>query len=125
MHAGRPSGPGIHGLGAPSNGRPATLLCKSHGGVTDKDALVRGLAEALSMPTLLYACVLSRISSFALLPACRWVVPLVWTPIVLACIARAFLVPGVLAATTFLLVCLGVALWQLLEYSIHRQARNT
>ena len=50
--------------------------------------------------------------------------PLVWTPIVLACIARAFLVPGVLAATTFLLVCLGVALWQLLEYSIHRQARK-
>ena len=50
----------------------------------------------------------------------RWAVPLIWTPIVLACIAWSFQLSGTHCANTLLLVCLGVALWQLLEYSIHR-----
>ena len=50
----------------------------------------------------------------------RWVVPLVWTPIVLACIGRAFHASTLPRAATALLVCAGALLWQLLEYSIHR-----
>lgn len=47
-----------------------------------------------------------------------WVVPLLWTPALVWCLARTVLSHGF--ATSGLLVVMGVLMWQLLEYSIHR-----
>lgn len=43
-----------------------------------------------------------------------------WGPIVLACLASAFRTDSLHRAATAALVLCGVALWELLEYSIHR-----
>lgn len=53
-------------------------------------------------------------------PVCRWVVPLIWVPIILACLRRAFLGSHLHYSQPMLLVAAGVLLWQLLEYCIHR-----
>ncbi|KAK9916382.1 hypothetical protein WJX75_002065 [Coccomyxa subellipsoidea] len=49
-----------------------------------------------------------------------WVVPLIWVPIILACLRRAFLGSHKHCTQPMLLVAAGVLLWQLLEYCIHR-----
>ena len=65
----------------------------------------------------LITCVLNYIYEWVL---CRWVVPLIWVPIILACLRRSFLDSQMQWPQLALLVAAGVLLWQLLEYCIHR-----
>lgn len=53
-------------------------------------------------------------------PVCRWVVPLVWLPFFSACMAYAHTVYGAPPAALPIYLAVGVVLWQLLEYMIHR-----
>lgn len=61
-------------------------------------------------------------TSDSLLPECavsRWVVPLLWLPLV-AYAFRSALLTALPAAAALLLAAAGVVTWQLVEYCIHR-----
>lgn len=53
-------------------------------------------------------------------PPCRYVVPLLWLPVAAALMWRGVAAGGLPLALLPVAFVVGVLVWQLLEYSIHR-----
>ena len=92
-----------------------------------KSILVPGLAPQRELHALEQHADSERAEFTASLgqSCCRWMVPALWGPAVLVCLAQALSKQEQHWVVCLLFVGIGVLLWQLLEYCIHRYSVQT